>query len=219
MKKKLVSRIFLGVLILALGTILCGNAMGIWDVDVFFPGWWTLFIIIPCLYFIVVDGPDFGNVIGLIVGVVLLLSKISIFKGYISWRIILPVIIIIIGIKVIVSAVGDTHRTYDGYNYSKKSSFCDDKVDFSGQTFTGGPYKNSFGKLVIDLSGAVIAQSMPFTVDCSFGEIDIILPKDVCLNLKSRAAFGEVKNMYPINNQGVPLDIEVNCSFGTVKVF
>lgn len=219
MKKKLVSRIFLGVLILALGTILCGNAMGIWDVDVFFPGWWTLFIIIPCLYFIVVDGPDFGNVIGLIVGVVLLLSKISIFKGYISWRIILPVIIIIIGIKIIVSAVGDTHRTYDGYNYSKKSSFCDDKVDFSGQTFTGGPYKNSFGKLIIDLSGAVIAQSMPFTVDCSFGEIDIILPKDVCLNLKSRAAFGEVKNMYPINNQGVPLDIEVNCSFGTVKVF
>ena len=37
MKKKLVSRIFLGVLILALGTILCGNAMGIWDVDVFSP--------------------------------------------------------------------------------------------------------------------------------------------------------------------------------------
>lgn len=219
MKKKLVSRIFLGVLILALGTILCGNAMRIWDVDVFFPGWWTLFIIIPCLYFIVVDGPDFGNVIGLVVGVVLLLSKISIFKGYISWRIIFPVIIIIIGIKIIVSAVGDTHRTYDGYNYSKKSSFCDDKVDFSGQTFTGGPYKASFGKLVIDLSGAVIAQNAPFTVDCSFGEIDIILPKDVCLNLKSRAAFGEVKNMYPINNQGVPLDIEVNCSFGTVKVF
>ena len=219
MKKKLVSRIFLGVLILALGTILCGNAMGIWDVDVFFPGWWTLFIIIPCLYFIVVDGPDFGNVIGLVVGVVLLLSKISIFKGYISWRIILPIIIIIIGIKVIVSAVGDTHRTYDGYNYSKKSSFCDDKVDFGGQTFTGGPYKNSFGKLIIDLSGAVIAQSMPFTVDCSFGETDIILPKGVSLNIKSNVAFGDVKNMYPTSQAGIPLDIVINCSFGTVKVF
>ena len=50
MNKKTVSSIFWGVLIIALGVILGGNVMGIWDFDVFFPGWWTMFIILPCLY-------------------------------------------------------------------------------------------------------------------------------------------------------------------------
>ena len=36
-----------GIAIIALGVILGGNALGWFSIDIFFDGWWTLFIIVP----------------------------------------------------------------------------------------------------------------------------------------------------------------------------
>ena len=38
-----------GIAIIALGIIFGGNALGFFDLNIFFDGWWTLFIIIPSL--------------------------------------------------------------------------------------------------------------------------------------------------------------------------
>ena len=37
-----------GMVLIILGLILGGNALGIFDINLFFDGWWTLFIIVPC---------------------------------------------------------------------------------------------------------------------------------------------------------------------------
>ena len=37
-----------GIVLIVVGLIVGGNALGIIDVSVFFDGWWTLFIIVPC---------------------------------------------------------------------------------------------------------------------------------------------------------------------------
>ena len=37
-----------GIILIIIGLIIGGNALGITNINIFFDGWWTLFIIIPC---------------------------------------------------------------------------------------------------------------------------------------------------------------------------
>ena len=67
----------------------------------FFDGWWTLFIIIPCLISIVENGFNTGNIVGLTIGVLFLLSSQGIINSRIVAKLIFPTIIILIGIKII----------------------------------------------------------------------------------------------------------------------
>ena len=217
MNKKTVSSIFWGVLIIALGVILGGNVMGIWDFDVFFPGWWTMFIILPCLYWIFTKGPDFGNVAGLILGVLLLLDNTEFFGKYISWKLIFPVIIVIIGINIIASAVRNANEAKNGV-CAGKTTFSEQKFNYDGKPFDGGIFKCSFGDMKIDLSNAVINQTNPFRVFCSFGSVKIFVPSGVSVDIKSNISFGEVKNECVQTESGIPLNIEAECSFGEVKI-
>lgn len=57
---KKVSTWLWGIVLIALGVIWGGNVLGIINVDLFFPGWWTLFIIVPC--FISLFDDDDGKV-------------------------------------------------------------------------------------------------------------------------------------------------------------
>ena len=46
---KKLSKILWGVVLVLVGGIFALNAFGVTDVESFFDGWWTLFIIFPCL--------------------------------------------------------------------------------------------------------------------------------------------------------------------------
>ena len=52
-----ISNLVLGLVFIGLGLGIAGDVMNIWEFRVFsFPGWWTMFIIIPCLIGIIRDG-------------------------------------------------------------------------------------------------------------------------------------------------------------------
>ena len=69
------------------------SAFNIVDVNLFFDGWWTLFIIIPSFINIFAEEEKTGNIIALIVGVLLLLAC----QDYISfstiWKLLFPSIL------------------------------------------------------------------------------------------------------------------------------
>lgn len=46
---KNITKILWGTTLIAVGGIIALNAFGITDIELFFAGWWTLFIIVPCL--------------------------------------------------------------------------------------------------------------------------------------------------------------------------
>ena len=50
------SNIIWGILFIFIGSIWALNATGIADIDIFFDGWWTLFIIVPSIIGII-DNP------------------------------------------------------------------------------------------------------------------------------------------------------------------
>ena len=45
---KRVNQVLWGIILIGVGLLLGLNAFGITNIDIFFDGWWTLFIIIPC---------------------------------------------------------------------------------------------------------------------------------------------------------------------------
>ena len=62
-----------GIVLIIIGLIIGGNALGIVNINIFFDGWWTLFIIIPCFIGLFKDDENTGSLIGILVGVALLL--------------------------------------------------------------------------------------------------------------------------------------------------
>ena len=67
------SKILWGAALILVGGIFALNAFGITDITVFFDGWWTLFIIVPCFIGIFSEREKTGNIIGFLIGVFLLL--------------------------------------------------------------------------------------------------------------------------------------------------
>ena len=100
---KKITNTVLGALLIALGVIFALNALEITDIDIFFDGWWTLFIIVPCLMGLFTERKKSGNLIGLAIGVLLLLGSWDIISFSVLWKLLVPVIIVMIGVKIIVS--------------------------------------------------------------------------------------------------------------------
>ena len=74
---KKIENTVIGLILIIIGVIIGLNAFHITNIDLFFDGWWTLFIIVPCFFGLFKDQDKTGNIIGLIVGIYLLLDRKS----------------------------------------------------------------------------------------------------------------------------------------------
>ena len=91
----------IGILLVVVGTILGLNAFHITHINLFFEGWWTLFIIIPSLCGIFTERDKTASLIGLFIGVYLLLSCQGIISFHFLWKLFLPLVLIILGIQIL----------------------------------------------------------------------------------------------------------------------
>ena len=89
---KKVSNVLWGFAFIIVGLILGLNALELTNINIFFDGWWTLFIIIPCFIGLFDDKEKTGNIIGLVIGVLLLLCCQDLFAFDLVWKLILPFI-------------------------------------------------------------------------------------------------------------------------------
>ena len=71
---KKVSNILWGAVLVLIGIVWLVNATGIASINIFFRGWWTMFIIIPSIIEIIKKPKDISSYIFLFVGVLLLLE-------------------------------------------------------------------------------------------------------------------------------------------------
>ena len=96
-----------GIVLILLGVIIGTNVLGLTDINIFFNGWWTLFIIIPCLVGLVKEREKTGSIIGILIGIILLLCCQKILDFETVWKLIIPAILIIIGISFIHKNIHD----------------------------------------------------------------------------------------------------------------
>ena len=90
-----------GIAIVALGVIFGCNALGLFNINIFFEGWWTLFIIVPSVISLITEKEKLSSLAFLAIGVILLLAAQDVFSFEIAWKVILAAVFIVIGIGII----------------------------------------------------------------------------------------------------------------------
>lgn len=223
---KNMTKVLWGVVLLAAGVIFALNALGVTTIDVWFPGWWTLFIIIPCLVGLVTEKDKGGNLVGLGIGVALLLSQLKIIDISLVWNLIIPAVLIVIAIKMIIQGVRK-NKAEEIIDEAKKTgdvpsgfaAFSGTDMNFDGRVFEGAELNAIFGGVECNLRGAIIEKDCAIKLSAIFGGIDIIVPDNVNVKVNTTSIFGGVSDK-TVHNPDAKATIYISglCLFGGADI-
>lgn len=223
------SNIVWGLVLIAIGVGIAGDIMDLWVFRVFFSGWWTLFIIIPCFVSIIQNGISFGATTGFIIGVMALVSH------YINlkiewWELIIPAILIIIGLRIIfqgfyrrtirVNQNIEVENNFKRYERREHSAiFAGNKIRVTDE-FYGTTLNAIFGGMSLDLRDAIINSDVEISATAVFGGIDIYIPSGVKVKVNNVPIFGGVSNKALQSNDPNAYTIYLNSTtlFGGIDI-
>lgn len=225
------SRYLWGLVLVALGAILGINALGIMRIDIFFPGWWTLFIIVPCAISLFGNDSDkWADVVGVIVGVALLLGCQGLLSFKMIWSLMLPVILIVIGLSMLLKDALKGKVTQEIKKLRKEGSgkgkeywatFAGQNLKFDNEKFEGGRLEAVFGGIKCDLRQAKIEEDVFVRASAVFGGVTIMVPDDVNVKVITNAMFGGVTNKYAkqdVDEKKKTIYIDATAIFGGVEI-
>lgn len=164
------------------------------DFDIFFEGWWTLFIIVPSVVGIVTGPSRFTSFIGLIIGAALFFGVVYNFDWV--WPLGILIAIGLYGAKLL----------FTKSEPFKKLSDVDEHV------------VAIFGGSDVDLSNVEFTSDKYIKCTAIFGGIDIKVPKDVNVVAQGVAIFGGVGNEARRSNTRYTLYVEYTCGFGGIDI-
>ena len=196
------SRILWGIVLVLLGIIWGLNATGVTNIDIFFDGWWTLFIIVPSAISLVnpKNNGKVSSVICLVIGIFLLLGSLDVFDFDILWEILLPVIVVIIGLSLIFGnkIKADVKEKIDNTDFSNveviTATFGEQNINKAGEKFEKANLDAVFGSIKLDLRDADLKNETFIKASAIFAGITILVPKDIEVKIKSTPIFGGVTN-------------------------
>ncbi len=213
-----------GIVLISAAVVLALNSFDVIDFDVFFDGWWTLFIIIPCFAGLFQKGDRLGSAIGLLLGVSLLLSAQDVVGFDIFWKLLIPVIIAYAGLKLLLSSFRKKQKSgrackikADCKEINRSVAvFCGTEIDYSNTVFKGANLVACFGGIDCDLRNAIIENDCKIKVAVVFGRIKMLIPDNVNVKSNVSCVFGgsDVANNNP--NAKHTIYIDGFCAFGGI---
>lgn len=212
------SNLIWGLILIILGVVFGLNALNITNINIFFNGWWTLFLIIPGLVGLLDDKNKKGNLILLLVGILLLLSVRGIIDFSIVGRLIVPIILVLLGLLIIFKKEDKDYIVNDNVDYKDEIA-----VTFSNQNITideeitDKKASAVFGKLTLDLTKAKIKKDTTIKLEAVFGSVTLILPEGLDVKTKMTPIFGGVDNNYK-NSGTKTVNIVADAIFGGVTI-
>ena len=214
-----------GLALIIIGVILGLNALDVIDFNIFFNGWWTLFIIVPSFIGLFTDDNKTGSIIFLIIGVLLLLGCQDIIEFKLLAKLIVPIIIILVGLSLILNNALNKNINESIENINSKSKSKEEyNAVFSGQKlklteeFDGTTLNAIFGGIELDLRNSIIKEDVVIKTNAIFGGVDIILPDNVKVKIKSNSVFGGVDNKKKNDDSEITVYIDATCVFGGIDI-
>lgn len=215
-----------GLVLVILGIIFGLNALEITDINIFFDGWWTLFIIVPCFIGLIVDHDKTGNIIGLVIGVCLLLACRDILAFDLIWKLLVPVILVIIGLSIIFKDTINSKINKQIKKLNKKdgpeyyATFSGQDLDFNGEEFTGCSLNAIFGGIKCSLKDAKLDSDVVINTCSVFGGITIYVPSNVKVKIASTPIFGGVSDERKEKSSDSKVIVYINATsiFGGVEI-
>ncbi len=194
--------VFWGIALVVFGLIWGLNALDITRINIFFDGWWTLFIIVPCFIGLFNEKEKTGNIIGLVIGIALLLCCLDLLDFNIIWKLSFPTILVIVGLSFIFkdSLNNKINKEINKINKENNSdneycaTFSSQNVYFDDEEFKGANLTSVFGGVKCDLRKAIIKENQVINCSAIFGGIDIYVPENVKVKIKSNSIFGGISN-------------------------
>lgn len=228
-----VGNLLWGLFFILLGLGIAGRAFGYIQFSLYFNGWWTLFIIIPCTISLFKSGFRIVPLSGLLIGFILLARC----QGYISEaaleKLIFPVILVVIGLGFIFH----NHSHHKGCAYEGKgekirlqlppgaleyaATFQGQKIRYDNEVFEGAVLNSIFGGIELHLESAVLMGDV--MIDCCsiFGGITIWVPEGANIRVSGTPIFGGIDNHRRHCQQipGAPVVyVNATCMFGGVDI-
>lgn len=225
---KKIGNVLWGVVLVVVGIIFGLNAVGLTDIDIFFRGWWTLFIIIPSFIELIRSNNKMWSFIWLCIGIVLLLCAQNILSFSLVGKLIFPFILVMIGLNLIFrdtfnKKIAEKIRTLNSDKANLEgycATFGGQKVDLAGQEFKGANLDAVFGSVQLDLSKATISKDQIINANAIFGGIEIKIPEGVNIKVKATPIFGGVENkVKTVYQENLPtIYINGTAMFGGVEI-
>ena len=217
-----------GIILIIIGIILGGNSLGLFNIEIFFDGWWTLFIIIPSFIGLITDDDKTGNAVWMVIGLLLLAGANDIINFDVIWKLIVPVIIVIFGLSLIfkdtfnsnvsksIKKLNSKINKDDGVN----ATFSSQNIKLDEEEFKGTNLNAIFGGIKLDLRNAIIKDDIVINACSVFGGIDILVPDGYKIKIKSNSLFGGVSNNKRNKNteKAKTIFIDASCLFGGVTI-
>lgn len=217
-----------GLVLIVIGLVLGLNTLGITNINIFFDGWWTLIIIIPCFIGLFTEKDKTGNCIGILIGGALLLACQDILNIELVFKLLVPAILVAIGISIIFKDAigGKVSKEIKKINDQKtdKNEYCatfsGQNLNFENEKFTGVDLTAVFGGVKCNLKKAIIEEDVVINASSIFGGITIYTPENVKVKTKSSSIFGGIAN-YKKNNvdeNAHTIYVNASCLFGGVDI-
>lgn len=223
---KNLAKVLFGMLFIVLGLIIGVNALGIAEINIFFDGWWTLFIIIPSLIALFDDCDKEGPLICLILGIVLLLVTRGILDFELVFKLLIPFILVVIGISIIAneifgSKVKEKAPLIKEGEIDYISAILKEETRIISKTFKGATIDSVFGHAIVDLRKAKFTKEAALKVSAIFASVDIIVPKDTEVKIKATKVFGSVEKLTfksDTNDKEKTIYIDAFSMFGSINI-
>ena len=223
--KRTLKTIF-GLALIAAGVIGILAFSGVINLTFSIDGWWTLFIIIPCIASLFTGKDIIGSLMGISVGVLLLLAARGIVQWNAIWMYLLAIVAIGVGLKMVFN-IGICSSDFknmkcvveDGKEIRcVENAFGYQKISLSGVKVEGVRIKNSFGSVCLDLRGAIIEGDIDIKVELAFGGMAIWTPEGCQVKTAVNSGFGGVgdKRTHKEDPSKPVIFITGNCGFGGI---
>lgn len=153
-----------------------------------------------------------------------------------SWSIVIPFALILFGVDAVLKKLfpsfwgRDDGGHWDGGKRAVRSFSCENGFVSCSTVFgenilgaepcdiTGGRIKTTFGHCVLDLSACTFAPDTHFSIETSFGSLELILPRNVRVNSSVEAAFGGVETKGHPDSADAILNLCGSTAFGATQI-
>lgn len=115
---------------------------------------------------------------------------------------------------------GKNYCTYEGERFACSTSFGGNDYLIQLPRLSGGHAEVSFGELTVNLNGcAEFSENCPLELNCSFGELILLVPRTCLVKPETRTAFGSVEvSGSPAPDVEAVILLECTASFGQITI-
>ncbi len=221
--RKIIANILLGLSVVFVGVAYLGNQIPAcpWsNFTLFFPGWGSLFLIVPAVYGLIRKPLSWWWAVCLLVGVLILLSKQEAYSFATAASIVLAAAVILVGLRILLSPLfkrakqkrmrrqwqrlmGESNHVLFGEAVGGENSdgvytvhLGDRTVTIENREFTSATVSCNLGNMVFNIQNATIPRCAVIDATCRCGNLEILLPAHVRVEIGGSFRLGNLENRH-----------------------